>query len=96
MRTMLSLAAVALATALSSAALAADAAPAPAATIDLGVDVSDVTRTVAGVHDYLAALSPAVRNAVLQACDAYSYTLDPRSADDRKTLAFCGVALIGS
>jgi hypothetical protein len=96
MRTMLFLAAALAAASSSPAAFAeGNGIAAPAAALDLGVDVSGVTRTVAGVRDYLASLTPGVRNAVLEACDAYSYTLDPKTPNDRRTLAFCGIALGG-
>jgi hypothetical protein len=100
MRTLLSVAAFAVAAALlSSAAVAGGEAPAavdavaPVPAIDLGVDVTGVSRTHAAVEGYLAGLGPVDRDALLQACDAYSYTLDPKTDADRKTLAFCGIAL---
>ena len=75
--------------------LIAAVAVAPTPALDLGVDVTGVTRTPAAVQGYLATLAPAARDALLQTCDAYSYTLDPKTVEDRETLAFCAIALGG-
>ena len=66
----------------------------PRGPLNLGIDVSAVPRTTASVRAYLATLQPATRNTLLRACEAYSYQLDP-TTEDRKILAFCGIALGG-
>jgi hypothetical protein len=82
------------AAALAAASLSFAVAPALASnppdpgTTDLGVDISNVRLTPAGVHAFLAGLDAPTRQAVEAACGTYQRY--PDSADSIQTLDFCG------
>jgi len=57
-------------------------------TTDLGVDISSVQLTPAGVHGFLSNLDPQTRQDVEAACGTYQRY--PDSADSVQTLTFCG------
>ncbi len=83
-----------LAAALAAASLSFAVAPALASnspalgTTDLGVNISSVQLTPAGVHGFLSTLDPQTRQDVEAACGTYQRY--PDSADSIQTLTFCG------
>ena len=65
----------------------------PDTVFDLGIDVTGVPHTLAGVQGYLATLDPVTRTTVVKACD--TFMAYPSSAQDRETIAFCAIAAGG-
>ena len=65
----------------------------PDTVFDLGIDVTGVPHTLAGVQGYLATLDPVTRTTVVKACD--TFMAYPSSAQERETLAFCSIAAGG-
>src|ERR1041384_2997553 len=65
----------------------------PDTVFDLGIDVTGVPHTLAGVQGYLATLDPVTRTTVVRACD--TFMAYPSSAQERETLAFCSIAAGG-
>ena len=107
MRTMLSLAAAALAVGFSAGVAFADDDSdqpqingaftldtlVPNTTFDLGIDVNAVPRNPAAVQGYLASLRPDTRAMLIRTCQ--NYMTYPSSAQERETVSFCALALGG-
>ena len=65
----------------------------PDATLDLGVDVSDVPHTAAAVKAFIGQMEPATQSAIMGACE--TYMKDPASASSPDTIGFCASAVRG-
>jgi hypothetical protein len=61
--------------------------------VDLGVDLTDVPITPAGVTAYLASLDPQAQAILINSCTHYVAT--PNAAQSNYTVQFCGVLLGG-
>jgi hypothetical protein len=70
--------------------LAPTSSPNAAGIDDLGIDISSVTLTPAGVHAFISSLAPDAQRGVVAACSNY----DRNSAGvGEQTLAFCADAM---
>ena len=65
----------------------------PNTRFDLGIDVNAVPRNPAAVQNYLATLRPDTRAMIIRTCQ--NYMTYPGSAQERETVAFCALALGG-
>jgi hypothetical protein len=61
--------------------------------VDLGIDLTDVPTTPAGVSTFLASLDPQAQAILINSCAHYLTT--PNAAQSQYTVQFCGVLLGG-